>query len=146
MLKTTLRPPCLQPQSNHAGSSRVDPNPHIIKNSKADPAEGKSYLARLQGAGNDSSHGEQERKESARENLQKEPWRANGNVLPHKSNDNRSGSNEKGDSLWPVSDGMDSGINNRDDQSQEWKVVKVKRVVLSPADEPRKASKYDLTF
>lgn len=143
MLKTTLPPPCLQPQSNHAGPSRVDPNPHIIKNSKADPAEGKRYLAKLQGMGNDSSHGEQERKESARENLQKEPWRANGNVLPHKSNDNRPLSNEKGDSLWP---GMDSRINNRDDQCQEWKVVKVKRVLLSPADEPKKASKYDLTF
>ncbi|XP_026540872.1 synaptopodin [Notechis scutatus] len=140
MLKTTLRPSCLQPQPNCAGPSRVDPNPHIIKNSKADPAEGKSCLARLQGTGNDSSHGEQERKESARENLQKEPWRANGNVLPHKSNDKRPWSNEKGDSPWPVSDGMDSGINNRDHQSQEWKVVKVKRVLLSLADEPRKAN------
>ncbi|XP_070595163.1 synaptopodin [Erythrolamprus reginae] len=141
MLKTTLRPPCLQPQSNRAGPSRVDPNPHIIKNSKADPAEGKNYLARLQGMGNDSSHGEQERRESAREKLQKESWRANGNVLPHKSNVNRPLSSEKGDSPWPVSDGMDSGINTRDnDQSQEWKVVKVKRVLLSPADEHRKAN------
>ncbi|KAM6469290.1 synaptopodin isoform 1-T2 [Liasis olivaceus] len=140
MLKTTLLPPCLQPQSNCAMSSRADPNPHIIKKSKVDTAEGKSYLAMLQGMENDRSHGEQEWKESAEENLQKEPWRANGNVLPHKSNDNRLASDEIRDSLWPVSDVMDSGISNRDDQSQEWKVVKVKRVLLSPADEPRKAN------
>ncbi|XP_063148249.1 synaptopodin [Candoia aspera] len=140
MLKTTVLLPCLQPQSSCAVSSRANPNTHIIKKSKVDTAEGKSYLARLQGMGNDSGHGEQEWKEPAGENLQREPWRANGDVLPCKSNDNRLVSDETRDSLWPVSDEIDSGISNRDDQSQEWKVVKVKRVLLSPADEPQKAN------
>lgn len=148
MIKATLLQPCLQSQPNYAGPGKLNQNPHSSKN----PCCGEDYrcLGRQQEkekesnpVGKRSDTKDQEIKEPTGDNFLQEPCRTNGETLKIDG----SGlvpSNEHPvmrDSLSPTSGLLHTGPNNRSDQSQEWKVVKVKRVLVSPVGEPRKASK-----
>nr|XP_056715338.1 synaptopodin [Euleptes europaea] len=149
MIKATLLQPCLQPQSNYTGPGKINQNPHSGK--KPSCGEGYGCLGRQQGkekesnpVGRRSDTRDQETKESTRENFLQEPCRINGELLPLKTDGSRLvPSNEHPvtrDSLRPTSGLLRSEPSNRSDQSQEWKVVKVKRVLISPVGEPRKAN------
>lgn len=88
---------------------------------------------------------EAEMKDSGRESFIPEPWRINGDMFPFKKDDqgivSGGGCPVTRDSPRPASDLLHSELNSQGDHSQEWKVVKVKRVLISPVGEPRKASK-----
>ncbi|XP_053148795.1 synaptopodin [Hemicordylus capensis] len=156
MLKATLPQPCLQSQSNCAASSKANQNPHSSKKLKPDSAEACVCLGRQQGKKIEShqrwqlvgkscpSEPKEEEMKKSRENFLQETWRTTGNMLQFK----RDGSELVSDSGCFVTKGFPraasglphSGLSNQGDQSQEWKVVKVKRVLISPVGEPRKAN------
>ncbi|XP_062977627.1 synaptopodin [Elgaria multicarinata webbii] len=135
----------------------MNQNPHHFMKPQPDSAEGYGGLEKLQGKEKEShARGlqvgkncpadpkEQEPKESTREHLPWESGRANGETLSLQ----RDGSGLPTGGVCPVtthssrpsSDLFHPGFSNRADPSQEWKVVKVKRVLISPVGEPRKAN------
>ncbi|XP_028574120.2 synaptopodin [Podarcis muralis] len=154
MLEATLRQPCLQPQSSCAGTSKAKQNPYGFKKPKPDLVDGYGCLEGLQGkererclpAGKNrpAEPEEQEIKESARKSFLQESWKASGDMLLFKGDG--SGLISGGrcpttrDSPRPALDLLQPGFSKNGDPSQEWKVVKVKRVLISPVAEPRKAN------
>lgn len=155
MLKATLLQPCLHPQATCAGSN---PKPHSSPKPMPDPEEIYDCLGRLQGMEKEinqicqqvgkscpSEPKEADLKDSEKEDFPPESWRIDGDVFPFKKDD-RGRASVGGclvtrDSPRPASDLLHSGLNSQSDHSQEWKVVKVKRVLICPVGEPRKASK-----
>ncbi|XP_054831809.1 synaptopodin [Eublepharis macularius] len=145
MIKASFLQPYLQPQSSYAGPGKVNQNPHSCK--KPSCGEGYGCLGREQGKEKESnpvgkSHcsdlKEQEIRESTRDNFLQKPCNTNGEMLPLKTDGNESPVTRV--SPRPASGLLRSGLSNRSDQSQEWKVVKFKRVLISPVGEPRKAN------
>lgn len=152
MLEATLRQPCLQPQSSCAGTSKAKQNPYGFKKPKPDLVDGYGCLEGLQGKERErclpagkNRPAEQEIKESARKSFLQESWKASGDMLPFKGDGSGlisgGGCPMTRDSPRPALDLLQPGFSKNGDPSQEWKVVKVKRVLISPVAEPRKASK-----
>ncbi|XP_066474484.1 synaptopodin [Tiliqua scincoides] len=157
MLKATLLQPCLHPQSSCAGSSKANPNPHSSPKPMPDSAEIYGCLGRLQGMEKEihqicqqvgkscpSEPKEADMEDSGRDKFPPEPWKINGDMFPFKKDDrglvSGGGCPVTRDSPRPASDLLHSELNSQGDHSQEWKVVKVKRVLISPVGEPRKAN------
>ncbi|XP_077182679.1 synaptopodin [Paroedura picta] len=149
MLKATLLQPCLQPQSNYAGPDKVNQSPHSSKSPSC--RGGYSCLGRQPGkekesnpVGKRSETKDQVIDESTGDHFPQKPCRTNGEMLLLQTDGSGLGSSDEHpvmkDSLRPASGLLCSGPKNRSDQSQEWKVVKVKRVLISPVGEPRKAN------
>uniref|UniRef100_A0A6J0UP34 Synaptopodin n=1 Tax=Pogona vitticeps TaxID=103695 RepID=A0A6J0UP34_9SAUR len=154
MLQATLLQACLQSQANRAGSPRAKQNSHSFLKPKSDSRDGYGCSGRLQGKEKESSPRHlqvaksfpanpkaQEMKESPSEDVLGGSWRANGEVLPSSRDSGglaRGGCPVTRDPPSSASELLPSGLSNRADQSQEWKVVKVKRVLISPVGEPRK--------
>lgn len=154
MLQSTFLQPCPQPQCICVGPTKANHNPHNFKKHKSDSAASYVCLGRQQWKEKESSQRcqqqegeknclsdptEQAVKESARETFVKESKKINGDSSGLVSD---SGYPVQRDSPKPASSDLShSVLSNRGDQSQEWKVVKVKRVLISPVGEPRKTSK-----
>uniref|UniRef100_A0A8C8SUA6 Synaptopodin n=1 Tax=Pelusios castaneus TaxID=367368 RepID=A0A8C8SUA6_9SAUR len=149
MLKATLRRPCLQPASSCAGSGEISQYSYGLETPKVDPKEGYGCLVlqRKKGSGAICPFNlkEQEEKnelsaEKWREHIHPEGRNTNGDILVPKFNSYGLPSTGTSEPLRPAPELLHSGTSTRADPSQEWKLVKVKRVLISPASQPRKAN------
>ncbi|XP_067423560.1 synaptopodin [Emydura macquarii macquarii] len=162
MLKATLLQPGLQPLPSCAGSSEISPCSYGFERPKADPAEGYGCLVLQQekdeegnqkcrptGAVCPFNPKEQEEKNELsagkwREHFQREGRNTNGDIAVPKCSSYRlasiGGYPATSEVLRSAPEMLHSGASTRADPSQEWKLVKVKRVLISPAGQPRKTN------
>nr|XP_014436618.1 synaptopodin isoform X2 [Pelodiscus sinensis]XP_025034830.1 synaptopodin isoform X1 [Pelodiscus sinensis] len=160
MLKATLLQPCLQPQPSRVGSSDRSHCAYGFGTLKVDPAESYGRLVlqqeeekeehqRRQPTGALYPFNPKEREEKTelsggkwRERLQQESWNINGDVLAPRFNSSgvasTGGYPATRKALRSAPELLPSAASA--DPSHEWKVVKVKRVLISPAGQPRKAN------
>lgn len=163
MLKATLLQPCLQPLPSCAGSSEISPCSYGFERPKVDPAEGYGCLVLQQekeeegnqkcrptGAICPFNPKEQEEKNELsagkwREHFQRKGRNTNGDILMPKFSNyhlaSTGGYPATSEALRSARELLHSGASTRTDPNQEWKLVKVKRVLISPAGQPRKTSK-----
>ncbi|XP_068815912.1 synaptopodin [Struthio camelus] len=155
MLKATLRQPGLQTQPGGPAPGKASQNSRAYGAAVADAGEGhlqeegKSGEQRCQQLRDVSPFHPREQEEKVEplsgkgsEHSQREPGGLNGDVLglrldsggPASAAELASPRNCPGSELPPAAAGPVA------DPSQEWKVVKIKRVLVSPVSQPRKAS------
>ncbi|XP_060621436.2 synaptopodin [Anolis sagrei] len=152
MLHATLLQSCLPSQSSSSAGSKATQNPHSSKKPMADSVEIYNCLGNLQGKEKashpsylqvGSNHPAKQKEQEMNELPGKESWRANENLPLPFQRDGIGLASEDGcpvtkDSPRQASGLLHSAFGKPGDQGQEWKVVKVKRVLISPVGEPRK--------
>ncbi|XP_038270674.1 synaptopodin [Dermochelys coriacea] len=162
MLKATLLQPCLQPQPRCAGSSERSQHSYGFETLKVDPEVGYGCLVlqqekekegnqRCQPTGAICPFNPEELEEKnelsggkLRNHLQWESRNTNGDMLGPKFNSyslaSACGYPATRDLPRSAPELLHSGVSTREDPSEEWKVVKVKRVLIYPAGKPQKAN------
>ncbi|KAM9130666.1 synaptopodin isoform 1-T1 [Pangshura tecta] len=162
MLKATLLQPCLQSQPRCAGPSERKQHSYGFETLKVDPAVGYGCLIlqqeketegsqRCQAAGAICPFNPKEQEEKnelpggkLREQLQRESKNTNGDMLGPKCHSSglasAGGYPATRDSPQSSPELLHSGVSTGADPSEEWKVVKVERVLIYPAGQLRKAN------
>ncbi|XP_077680797.1 synaptopodin, partial [Eretmochelys imbricata] len=161
MLKATLLQPCLQPQPRCAGSSERSQHSYGFETLKVDPEVGYGLVLQKEKEKEDNQRCQptgaicpfnpeelEEKNELSggklRDHLQRESRNTSGDMLGPKFNSyglaSAGGYPATKDLPRSAPELIHSVVSTRDDPSEEWKVVKVKRVLIYPAGQPRKAN------
>ncbi|CAM4587526.1 unnamed protein product [Lepidochelys olivacea] len=161
MLKATLLQPCLQPQPRCAGSSERSQHSYGFETLKVDPEVGYGLVLQKEKEKEDNQRCQptgaicpfnpeelEEKNELSggklRDHLQWESRNTSGDMLGPKFNSyglaSAGGYPATKDLPRSAPELIHSGVSTRDDPSEEWKVVKVKRVLIYPAGQPWKAN------